>query len=91
MRACVCTYHTYTRESPMASGVSATAIALGMGFTCAIVAGGGVKCWGNNDYGKLGIGSTTQQTSPVTVPGAAEREGGACRFYIYIYIYLKVM
>jgi hypothetical protein len=27
-------------------------------------------CWGNNQFGQLGIGNTTQQTSPVRVPGA---------------------
>ena len=54
----------------MAPGVSATAIALGGGHTCAIEAGGGVKCWGNNVIGQLGIGSTEDQTSPVAVPGA---------------------
>jgi alpha-tubulin suppressor-like RCC1 family protein len=53
----------------MAAGVSATAIALGNGFTCAIEAGGGVKCWGNNDFGQLGIGNNEQQTSFVAVSG----------------------
>ncbi len=59
----------------MAAGVSATAIAVGFTHTCAIEAGGGVKCWGNNNYGQLGIGNKTDQTSPVALPGG----------YIYIY------
>ncbi len=58
----------------MTAGVSATAIALGGLFTCAIEAGGGVKCWGDNRYGQLGIGRPLDQTSPVTVPGAGDRE-----------------
>ncbi len=57
-----------------AAGVSATAIALGSQHTCAIEAGGGpggVKCWGWNGRGQLGIGwGTDNQTSPVAVPGA---------------------
>ena len=57
----------------MAAGVSATAIALGGAHTCAVVANGGIKCWGWNNYGQLGIGSTSQQTSPVDVPGGGGR------------------
>jgi hypothetical protein len=55
---------------PFLVGVSATAIALGHSHTCVIEAGGGVKCWGANGFGQLGIGSTTFQTSPVAGPGA---------------------
>ncbi len=61
----------------MAAGVSATAIALGAGHTCAIEAGGRVKCWGWNRFGQLGIGSTVNQTSPVAVPGVCLWGGGA--------------
>jgi hypothetical protein len=44
-------------------------IAAGDGHTCAMMAGGGVKCWGLNNYGQLGIGSKTNQNLPVDVPG----------------------
>ncbi len=54
-------------------GLSAIAIAVGEGHTCAIASGNGVKCWGSNGYGQLGIGSTTDQGSPADVAGAASR------------------
>ncbi len=60
------------------SGLSAITIAAGQQHTCASVSGGGrgVKCWGDNLYGQLGIGSTTDQNSPADVAGAARHMGG---------------
>jgi alpha-tubulin suppressor-like RCC1 family protein len=40
---------------------------MGDKHTCVVVAGGGVKCWGDNTYGQLGIGGTDQKNSPAAV------------------------
>ncbi len=56
-------------QLPSTSGVNAIALSLGYGHTCVIVAGGGVKCWGLNDHGQLGIRSTVYLHSPTDLPG----------------------
>ncbi len=46
-------------------------ITLGDNHTCALVAQGGMKCWGANSWGQLGLGTTISQSLPVDVMGLA--------------------
>jgi len=51
----------------LSSGV--TAIAASEWHTCAAKHAGDVHCWGRNNYGQLGDGTTTNRMTPVAVTG----------------------
>ena len=58
---------TPVKVTGLSSGV--VAIDNGFYFSCALTGAGGVKCWGNNEYGQLGDGTLTNRTTPVNVTG----------------------
>ena len=46
-----------------------TNISAGADYACAVLADGGVRCWGNNTYGQLGDGLTSPSYVPEDVIG----------------------
>ncbi|TMK74425.1 MAG: hypothetical protein E6G48_03490 [Actinobacteria bacterium] len=63
---------TTARTTPVPVGAVAGAVAITAGWwhhTCALLGDGTVKCWGANEWGQLGNGTTTRALSPVTMSG----------------------
>lgn len=44
-----------------------TQIVTGVDHSCALLGSGGVRCWGKNEFGQVGDGSTTTRLRPVAV------------------------
>ena len=59
--------HYGTKPVPSFAGVSVIAIAAGCDHTCAVASGGGLWCWGANNFGGLGTGNVYSQSVPVAV------------------------
>lgn len=56
--------------SPVQANISgAVTLSAGEFHTCALLAGGTVKCWGRGSSGELGAGSNNQGPQPVAVAG----------------------
>ncbi len=45
----------------LGTSLTATAITAGNHHTCALLGNGQVKCWGNNEFGQLGLGDTNRR------------------------------
>jgi len=63
--------HRATAVDVLGLGPGASAIAAGYMHTCALIGGGGVRCWGRNDYGQVGDGTTAWRLTAVDVVGLA--------------------
>ena len=61
--------HGYYRAGDLPARLRAPQIALGWLHSCAVLTDGGVKCWGDNEYGQLGDGTQMDRLTAVSVSG----------------------
>ncbi len=63
--------------APLAFHNSSLRVAAGYEHTCAVRSSGEVRCWGRNDSGQLGDGTTHRRDESVTVLGISDAMGVA--------------
>jgi alpha-tubulin suppressor-like RCC1 family protein len=51
----------------VAGGLAFASLTAGGNHSCALTSGGAAYCWGQNQYGQLGDGSTSHRSTPVAV------------------------
>src|SRR5205809_72789 len=57
------------RAVPVAGGLAFAAVSAGRVHTCGLATSGAAYCWGANDSGELGDGSTVDSRTPLAVAG----------------------
>jgi alpha-tubulin suppressor-like RCC1 family protein len=57
---------------PFMSKSTITHLSLGLYHSCAVSGSTELYCWGDNDYGQLGIGNTNDQFEPALVPSMSK-------------------
>jgi alpha-tubulin suppressor-like RCC1 family protein len=59
-----------TTPTAVQGGISFVSISAGNEHTCGIASGGAGYCWGTNEYGELGNGTTTNSATPSPIQGS---------------------
>ena len=59
--------HTAPEPVLLPLGKSAVSISAGSYHSCAVLDDGSLRCWGSNEFGQLGDGTSIERTSPVSV------------------------
>ncbi|DAC19080.1 MAG TPA: hypothetical protein HA276_00610, partial [Candidatus Poseidoniaceae archaeon] len=61
----------------LGAGLTAESVAFGQHYGCAVLSDGSLKCWGKNDDGQIGDGTSEDKHSPVAVSLGAGRTADA--------------